>query len=356
MKPYRVLSLDGGGIRGLFTASVLHGVTQRIARMNGHPENALDVGGAFDLIAGTSTGAILAAGLAAGVPLERIIALYRDKAASIFSDPVPKRKGLLWWAMRHRKSPANSPEQLREALQGVFGGETVGQVYGRRGVALCVPTVDAVSQRAWVYKTPHDERGGRLHRDDDYSLVDVCMSSAAAPIVFPVHGVAKPRDPNKTSNWFVDGGLWANNPVVVAIIEALEFAPPDAPIQVISVSTCPPFRGDSIDSASCKRGLQDWRAGIRVLEVALDAQSGAYDYMAKTLASQLSGRVTYVRLTDPQQSPDEADQLHLDNPDSVDVLARLSNRAVDLNISEATTGEKRKALLTEIFANLKRLP
>lgn len=354
-KPFRVLSIDGGGIRGLYTAILLHGLAQHIAKMHQHPTENLDVGAAFNLIVGTSTGAILATALAAGVPLEDIIKLYKSKASAIFADPAPDdKKQLLWWAWRNRKKAANSPNALRTALNDVLGEETVGQLYLRRRIALCVPSIDVETQKSRVFKTPHDTRNNRLQKDNDYSLVDICMSSAAAPIVFPVHGVPKPKDVAGTVNWFVDGGLWANNPVIVALIEALSFAPPEAPIHLISVSTCPPFKGSAIDDSCCDRGLSDWKVGIRMLEVAIDAQSCAYDYMAQMFASQLHDRVQYIRLTDPDVGADEAVHLRLDNPSKIclDVLAKLGNRAVDLNISAATTGERAKALLVEVLSDL----
>lgn len=356
MKPFRVLCLDGGGIRGLYTAAVLHGIAQRVARSCGQPEARLDVGSAFDLIVGTSTGAILATALAAGVSLEDIVALYRDNAAKIFADPAPQSTGsMVCWGLRHSLSPANSSAPLKEALAKTLGTETVQQMYQRRRIALCVPSVDVEAQKAWVFKTPHDTSGNRLQRDNNYTLVDVCLASSAAPVVFPVHGIPKPNDVAGVTNWFVDGGLWANNPIMVGITEALEFAPRDAPIEVISVSTCPPFKGASVDADSSQRGVLNWTGGIGTLEVALDAQSYAYSYMAKVLSSHLD-RLKYLRLTDPVPHAEEAKQLRLDNPDALDVLAKLAARAVDQNISEATTGSKSAALLMEVFANLPILP
>ena len=94
-----------------------------------------------------------------------------------------------------------------------------------------------------------------------------------------------------------------------------------------------------------------------MMEVAIDAQSWAYDYMAKAITSHLSGRVKYIRLTDPDVSADEAKELRLDNPSEtcLKTLVKLANRAIDLNISEATTGEKPKALLVKAFADLPTL-
>ena len=359
--PFRVLSIDGGGVRGLYSAVLLHGIAQRVARMNGQKEERLDVGAAFNLIVGTSTGAILAASLCAGVTLERVINLYKTQARAIFQDPVPANGGqwaLAQWIWRHRDAAANKPGALRSALLSILGEESVAAMYARRSIALCVPAVNIETQRAWVYKTPHDSRGNRLQRDNHYKLVDLCLSSAAAPIVFPIHGVATPHDAAGNVNWFVDGGLWANNPVMVALTEALSFAPDGAPIEVISVSTCPPFKAPIISEESANRGLLGWRGGIRMLEAAIDAQSSAYDYIATALATHLKERVTYVRLTDPKVNAEQVTHLRLDNPSKkcLDALVRLASDAIDLNMSEATTAARPKELITRVFARLATLP
>ena len=158
-------------------------------------------------------------------------------------------------------------------------------------------------------------------------------------------------------NWFVDGGLWANNPIMVALVEALSFAPEDSPIEIISVSTCPPFKAPTVNSTSCNRGLKGWYGGIGMMEMALDSQSGAYDYMAKALSSSLGSRVKYIRLSDPPVSTEIADELRMDNPSekNINALVGLAHRAIDLNISEATTGDKSKALCAEVFSNLPAL-
>src|SRR5690242_9615125 len=85
--PLRVLSLDGGGMRGTYTATYLdlvaHGFSER------RESGPIDIGAAFDLIVGTSTGGIVACALAAGVPLKSVVALYREHGATIFRRRMP---------------------------------------------------------------------------------------------------------------------------------------------------------------------------------------------------------------------------------------------------------------------------
>ena len=106
-KPYRVLSLDGGGMRGLYTASVLQSLVNRFFRTDNINK---DIGKGFDLIAGTSTGGILACGLAAGIPINRIVELYSKKGNRVFTDPFPSKKVLkkLWWVFKNSRKAVNS--------------------------------------------------------------------------------------------------------------------------------------------------------------------------------------------------------------------------------------------------------
>lgn len=358
-KPYRVLSLDGGGVRGLYTAVLLAEMSRRFAaqdRTASAPD--FDLGAQFDMIVGTSTGAILAVALAAGVPLTKVAELFRDKAPGIFQHPVPEGgPRLISWILRHLGRPANSPEALRAALIDVLKEETVKEMYERRGIALCIPAVNVETNKSWVFKTPHDRKENRLHRDDNYRLVDVCMASAAAPIVFPLKAVEKPEDTVQV-NWFTDGGLWANNPSLVALTEALTMAEPERRIELMSVSTCPPFKGRALSGADGSRGLLGWKVGLGIVEVALDAQSFAYHYVTKAVADTANRTVRYVRLIDPDVPTGQAKHLSLDNPSpkTLALLTKLAHDAADLNISAATAQKNpEQPLIREFFRGIQPL-
>lgn len=360
VRPYRVLSLDGGGIRGLYSALLLQGLSKRFAANQRLPAAAsYDLGAQFDLIVGTSTGAILAIALAAGVPLERVVELYRQKATGIFKDPVGTGAGAVFWALRNSRHAANKPAALEAALHEVLKDETVAEMYDRRGVALCVPTVNVETNKAWVFKTPHDKKTNRLNRDNDYRLVDVCMASTAAPMVLPLRGIVSPSDKEGAVNWFTDGGLWANNPSLVALTEALSMSEPGQPIELMSVSTCPPFKGRSVTEKDANRGTLGWQAGVGIVEVALDAQSFAYDYVTKTIAKHTGRDVGYVRLIDADVPTDDVIHLSLDNPSkkALDLLSRLARDAVDLNVSAATAGSPPpQPLIAKFFQNIQAFP
>ena len=128
-KTFRVLSLDGGGVRGIYTASLLQQLALRIGRFSGNDAvSRVDLGAKFDLIVGTSTGSIVGAALAAGVPLEDVVDLYRTRSKYIFHSPQPIQRGGFLdkfrvgiWALRHGPRAANQPAALSEALQFILG-------------------------------------------------------------------------------------------------------------------------------------------------------------------------------------------------------------------------------------------
>ena len=173
-RPFRVLSLDGGGMRGTYTATYLSCVASTFARRRNVP--ALDVGNAFDLIVGTSTGGIIACGLAFGLPPADIASFYRDRGASIFPKRIPNGLlGLPWDLLVRNTRLKQGTAALRAALEAQFAKTTLGEVYARRGIGLSISAVEMTQHRSWVFKTPHLSTTN--HRDDGTTLVDVCMAS-----------------------------------------------------------------------------------------------------------------------------------------------------------------------------------
>ena len=278
----RVLSIDGGGMRGLYTSVYLSALAKQAAARRNTSE--LDVGKAFDLIVGTSTGGIIACALVAGVPLDQVAELYRQHGKEIF--PVKMPGGLNLDLVRQLvcrpRHLACGNAALERVLFEKLGDLTVGQVYERRRIALAVPAVEMSRHRSWVFKTPH--LGG--HRDDGFRLVDVCLATSAAPLYRSMARVENPTAPGH-HYVFVDGGLWANNPVLVGMIDALQMASEGDRIEIFSLGTCPRPTGDIFDADDMHRGLGQWKFGGEAAVVSLDAQEFAYDNMAEILAKHV---------------------------------------------------------------------
>jgi predicted acylesterase/phospholipase RssA len=292
LPPFRVLSLDGGGMRGTYTATYLDRVAATFAKRRG--VGALDVGAAFDLIVGTSTGGIIACALTAGIPLADIVALYAQHGPTIFSRPLPT--GLVGFALDNWKRPqalATGTASLRGALSEKLGTKTLADIYSERGIALAIPAVELSQHRGWVFKTPHLK--GTNHRDDNYTLVDVCLATSAAPVYRSLAAINHPDNEAGGFNVFVDGGLWANNPVLVGLVDALDLTQPGQEIHIFSLGTCPMPAGEQIPKTAVNRGLVEWKFGGEAAGLAIDAQQFAFDHMAKKLARHVDRKCTVIR-------------------------------------------------------------
>jgi uncharacterized protein len=291
-KPFRVLCLDGGGMRGIYTAAYMSGLSQAFAIKRSL--RALDVGAAFDLIAGTSTGAIIACALAAGVALDDVVQLYRRHGKEIFPRKLPGSFGFALLAdfLYRRKSLREGEKALRAALQDCFGDATIGSVYSARKIALAIPAVDMSTHKGWVFKTPH--LANSSHRDDNYTLAEVCLATTAAPLFRALAVIDQPGGVGARS-MFADGGLWANNPVLVGLIDALEMAAPGQRLELFCLGTCSPPAGDDVSCIRCDRGLLDWKFGGEAAKLAVDAQEYAYDQMARMLSRHLDRQCDVIR-------------------------------------------------------------
>lgn len=356
-----VLALDGGGMRGLYTASVLETVSTRIAEAKSElPHN---VGKAFDLIAGTSTGAILAAGLANGVSLSAIKELYCEHGEQIFPDPIPEyhRSLRLWlkfrfflWCIRHRNKPGSDGKRLRRALSDIFGTTTLGELYARTKVGLCITATTLHNHEPRVFKTSHLSNNHK--RDNNLTLVDACLASAAAPVFLPLSSTNGKS--NAERHIYADGGLWANNPVVIAITEALAMASDTQPIRILSVGTCPPPVGEAPDTLN--RGLKDWKVGVGTLELSMNAQSRAAHYQAEHLVKQLKrfGRdIELYRFHESPLSTDAARSVGLDNASKRgrEILIRHGVEDGTTAFKEVQNNTQAGRLIQEVFARMPTL-
>jgi len=256
-KPFRVLSLDGGGMRGTYTATYLDRIAATFAKRRG--DGALDIGAAFDLIVGTSTGGIIACALAAGVPLLEVAELYQAHGKAIFPRRLPSGLGIeLVMDLRNRPAAlAAGTRALRDALASKLGDETLLQLFFRRNIGLAIAAVELSQHRSWVFKTPH-LAATTNHRDDHYRLVDVCLATSAAPIFRSLAVIDHPDSTNRKAagyNVFADGGLWANNPVLVGLIDALEMTEAGQEIEIFCLGTCPRPAGEQVAKMDVHRGL-----------------------------------------------------------------------------------------------------
>jgi hypothetical protein len=209
--PKRILTLDGGGVRGVLTLGVLEAIERRLRTRYG--DETLVLADYFDLVAGTSTGAIIAAALASGMSVGQIQQLYTDLAQRIFRRTI-FRDGFL----RAKYDAAG----LTSILQEVFKDATLGSKDLRTGLLVVMKRADTGSpwpvsnNPAGKYYAP--ERSSTIP-NKDYPLWAVVRASTAAPSFFDPEfiQIATGRDGTAISGTFVDGGVsTANNPALLA--------------------------------------------------------------------------------------------------------------------------------------------
>jgi len=159
---------------------------------------------------GTSTGGIIALGLAMGMSATEVLKLYEEQGPTIFGQdgnrwlrPFSKA----WRGAKRFVSAKHSPEPLRDALTSVFKDRKIGEAVKR----VVVPAWNPSLQKVYVYKTAHHPR---FETDYKSNVVDAAMATAAAPTFFPRHVTSDEVG-------LIDGGVWANNPTGLAVVEAV---------------------------------------------------------------------------------------------------------------------------------------
>jgi predicted acylesterase/phospholipase RssA len=330
-RPLRVLTIDGGGMRGIYSAAFLHELAHLFSKERKCA--SLDIGKGFDLIVGTSTGAIVGCALAIGEPMAKVVQLYREHGPKIFPKRVPSGKAAMLLQMPRRSGINRAGAiALKEALEGVLGQKTFRDVHQDRGIALSVPAVEMSQQRSWVFKTGH--WGGT--RDDDTTLVDACLATSAAPIF---RSLAAVDDKGGLGGYrvFADGGLWANNPVLVGLLDAIKMDEKRS-VEIFALGTYPRPDGENIGKADLDRGYVDWQLGAKAASLSIAAQEFAFDNMARMFSAELSkmGRqVDLVRFPKGDLKPDMVPHLELDNTSEAAMTALINQARADVNLAKS---------------------
>ena len=192
--PFKILCIDGGGIKGLFSAQIL-------AKF----EEVYDtkISEQFDLICGTSTGGIIALAASANISMSDVVNFYKEKGPKIFAQKRKKNLGKLWLKIKQICYKGKySNEELRKALAEVFKDK---KIYESSNL-LCIPAFDIITATPRVFKRDYK----KFTEDNKKTYVDVALATSAAPTYLPIH--------NLESSQYVDGGVWANNPSLFGLM------------------------------------------------------------------------------------------------------------------------------------------
>ena len=289
---FHILALDGGGTRGIYTAQLLAKIEHAFQRR---------IKTCFDLIAGTSTGSIIAGAAVSDIPMADIVRLFENEAPHIF-----RRR---WYRLPLFLSKYPSA-QLSQIIAAHLPATPLGEI----SMPLMITCSEIAKSDVHIFRSNYGSRDSEIApTSKEVCLQDAILASCAAPTFFA---------PKSVDNFLLaDGGLWANNPSTVAFTEALSvFGKGAREIRMLSIGT-----GHSTNMYRRRRGwgfITGW-GGAKLTSYVMTLQSQASANMAKLLLKQ-----NYLRLNP------EIDFWELDTLAQLDTLKSLAERDFGENTAE----------------------
>ncbi|MDE0324024.1 MAG: CBASS cGAMP-activated phospholipase [Candidatus Poribacteria bacterium] len=293
---FHILALDGGGTRGMYTAQLLAKIEEAFQRR---------INTCFDLIAGTSTGSIIAGAAVSDIPMQDIVELFETETPYIF-----RRR---WYRIPLFLSKYPS-EQLAQIIAKHIPATPLGQI----ATPLMITSSEIAKSEVHIFRSNYGSRysEGTPPTSKEVCLRDAILASCAAPTFFA---------PKSLDNLLLaDGCLWANNPSTIAATEALSaFRKEATEIRMLSIGT-----GHSTNMYRQRRGwgfITGW-GGVKLTSYVMTLQAQASAYTAKLL---LKGN--YLRINP------EIDRWEIDTLKRLDDLKSLAERDFEKYAAEIET-------------------
>lgn len=307
-KKFKILCIDGGGIKGLYSAQLLAKFEEIFN---------VKVSDCFDMLCGTSTGGIIALAASLKIPMLDVVTFYEQDGPAIFNEKSKKRPhgNNILIVKQVAFGGKYSVAPLRQALKNVFGSRKIGESNN----FICIPSYNVNTAIPRVFKKNY----ANFTEDDRKSYVDVALATAAAPTYFPMIEIEEDQ--------FVDGGLWANNPVLVGFTEFLyKFADDERfnGLEILSISSCEKEKGEPHKKVD--RDFLDWKNAL--FDAYSVGQSKSAMWLLKNLKGKLSFHFDYERIINIPISAEEASLIDMDNasPASLKLLRKIAdNTAVN---------------------------
>jgi patatin-like phospholipase/acyl hydrolase len=291
---FKILSLDGGGIKGLYAAKLL----AQIEEKTGKP-----IGEYFDMICGTSTGGLLALGITRGIPCKQIARFYEEHGPLIFPyENWTKRK---WrWFSQICLGTKYDNKKLKTALKELLGDY---KTMKDADHLMCIPAFNITKGRPSVFKKPF----GHYHRDGRFTMMEVALATSAAPTFLPAVAIE--------GDQYIDGGIFNNNPSMIAYTEAMdhfigadkENVPSDIQydnISILSIGLPSQPIGEE-PFISSKRSFLKWKQ--KLVGTAMTGADYITGYQTKKLIELGGGH--YYRLNPQPLSTDQLKHIDMDN-------------------------------------------
>ncbi|CAN4092743.1 unnamed protein product [Withania somnifera] len=314
-----ILSIDGGGVRGIIPATILSFLESQLQELDGKDARLADY---FDVIAGTSTGGLVTAMLTA--PDKNNHPLYAAKDITPFYlEHCPKifpQKNCGWFAtigkmMQALIGPKYDGKYLHEVIKEKLKDTRLSNTITN----VVIPTFDIKKLQPTIFSTYETKRFAHY----DAKLSDICISTSAAPTYLPAHYFKVEDDKgNVREHNLIDGGVAANNPGLVAIAEVskeiLKNNPDFFPIKpmdygrflVISIGTGAAKSEKKFNSfMAAKWGIVDWlfhKGSTPLVEVFTQSSADMVDYHNSVVFQALRSENSYLRIQEDGLSGTEA--------------------------------------------------
>ncbi|XP_050291662.1 patatin-like protein 3 [Quercus robur] len=346
-KMVTVLSIDGGGIRGIIPGTLLGFLESKLQEFDGPNARIADY---FDVVAGTSTGGLVTAMLTAPDKDKRpmyaakdIINFYLENCPKIF--PQSRQKNFvssvtsLFGAV---VGPKYDGKYLRSLTNGLLGNLTVKQTL----TDVIIPTFDIKLLQPVIFST----NDAKLNELKNARLADICIGTSAAPTFLPAHYFETKNAEEKTRSFdLIDGGVAANNPTMMAITQIRKeilmqsFELPDIKpmdyskrMLVLSLGTGEAKHEEKYTAAKASKwGLLSWvydNGATPLLDVYADASSDMVDIHVSTLFQAIGCKKNYLRIQDDTLTGD-ASFVDIATTENLQRLVEIGNELLKKPVS-----------------------
>lgn len=307
---FQILAISGGGYRGLYSALIL----AELERKANKP-----LAQCFDLICGTSIGGIMALALGMEIPMATIVEMLIQKGPNIFKESFR-------WLPKSISSPLSMAfrskylqEELKNELQVIFKNSVIGDI-AIKGHRVLIPAVNFTQSKPQLFKTPHHKI---FSNDLGLSLLDVSLSTSAAPPYFPMHHI-------EDLGYFIDGGIVGNSPELFGIHEATHFLKiKEDRVRVLGIGTLDQMVVPKANQRP-NIGWLGWGLGKKLFNLTISSQQSSTRFIVQ---HKLGDRYVLVNKTIPSE---KARSLELDdaNENSTRMLKEEAGASIQEELSK----------------------
>jgi len=309
-KTFKILSIDGGGIKGLYSASILASLELKTGK---------SITDHFDMICGTSTGGLIAIGLANGMSAKSLVDLYMTKGSLIF--PTSNNRFVRSFQNSYKSlkqiffSNKHSVKPLKRILEDLFGDKTMNDATN----LLCIPSFNLTNGQPKVFKKSGSQT--ELFVDNNIKLVDIALATSAAPSYYPVH--------EHNNFLYTDGGVWANNPSLCGLLEAIDYYVGEGKefddFSILSISSITNPNG-WVSTSNKSKSIIGWKE--KMFQTVLDGQSYFTDYFLLKIVPKINPKGKYFRIKSPDLSKAQMNIITMDRADkkTLSTIQSLGNQ------------------------------